>query len=97
MTNGSAPTDMTDEERNAIFQSLRQLKRQHEKAMNSHELAELLIGAAIVHGFDTGTRITGTLHTLGLNRQHAGIILDQLTGIRWERGEDGRYRLLGAP
>lgn len=96
MTNRSAPTDMDSEERNAIFRSLRQLKRQHEKDMNSHELTELLIGAAIVHGFDSGCRITGTLHALGMNKQHAGIILDSLAGIRWKRGEDGRYGLLEA-
>lgn len=96
MTNESAPTDMPNDERNTIFRSLRQLKRQHEKDMNSHELTELLIGAAIAHGFDHGSRITGTLHTLGMNKQHAGIILDRLTGIRWERGEDGRYGLLEA-
>jgi hypothetical protein len=48
----------------AQFQSLRQLKRQAERSMNTNELAELLIGAAIVHGFDSGIRITGTLHNL---------------------------------
>lgn len=52
--------------------------------MNANEMAELLIGAAIAHGFDNGIRITGTLHTLEMNRQHAGIILNRPTGMRWD-------------
>ena len=94
MTNESAARNMDSEERNAIFLSLRRLKRHHERNMNDHELAELLIGAAIAHGFDTGTRIIGTLHTRDMNRQHAGMILNRLTGTRWERYDDGHYGLL---
>ncbi|NYT40774.1 hypothetical protein HZY97_08405 [Sphingomonas sp. R-74633] len=94
MTNESAPADMTADELNAIFRSLRALKRQHEKSMNDDELAELLIGAAIFHGFDQGRRITGALATLEMNRRHAGIILKRLTGVRWHRSDDGRYRLI---
>lgn len=87
-------SDMSDEERNAIFRSLRQLKAQHENTMNKDQLAELLIGAAIFKEFNRGARITGTLFTLGMNRQHAGIILDRLTGIKWRRAEDGTYSLI---
>jgi hypothetical protein len=29
-----------------------------------------------------------------MNRQHAGIILNRLIGMRWERYEGGRYGLL---
>jgi hypothetical protein len=96
MTDQSAATDMASEERNAISRSLRRLKQQHEPNMNANELAELLIGAAIAHGFDSGSRIIGTLHALEMNRKHAGIILNRLTGMRWERHPDGRYGLLEA-
>lgn len=59
---------ISDEGRNAIFRSLRELKRQQESKMNKDELAELLIGVAILSGFDSGNRITGTLATLGMNK-----------------------------
>lgn len=83
MNNESAETEMEREERSAIFRSLRQLKRQHERSMNTNKLAELLIGAAIAHRFDSGIRITGTLHTLEMNRQHAGIIRNYPESPDW--------------
>jgi len=83
------------EEHNEIFRSLRQLMRQNEGKMNKAELAQLLIGAAIVNGFDRGKRITGALATLGMNKQYAGIILRRLTGHAWQQHEDGRYTLIG--
>lgn len=94
MTNESAPTNMDAHALNAIFQSLRQLKWRHEKTMNKDQLAVLLIGAVIIHGFDRGNRITGALARLGMNRRHAGIILDRHAGSLWQRGDDGRYSLI---
>lgn len=94
MTIESAPTDMDADALNAIFQSLRQLKWRHEKAMNKDELAELLIGAVISHGFDRGNRITGALARLDMNKRHAGIILSRYVGRLWQRGEGGRYSLI---
>lgn len=89
MPNDVPDADMSDEERNEIFRSLRELKRKHEHTMNADDLAALLIGAAIENGFDRGTRITGTLGRLGMNKRHAGIILKRLTGSVWKRDESG--------
>lgn len=96
MTAQISPPRIPPDELNAVFRRLRRPKAQHETTMNKDELAELLIGAAILEGFDGGNRITGTLATLGMNRRHAGIILDRLTEVRWRHEKDGRYSLLEA-
>lgn len=87
---------LTPEQVNESFRRLRALKKQHEGSMNKDELAELLICAAITEGFDSGTRITGTLAKIDMHRQHAGIILNRLTGTRWRKRDDGRYTLIGS-
>jgi hypothetical protein len=86
--------NISAEERNKIFRSLRKLMGQNE-GLNKEEMTILLIGAAISNGFDRGKRITGALVTLGMNKQYAGIILKQFTGLAWQRHEDGRYGLIG--
>ncbi len=82
---------------NAVFRRLRAFDQSliAGKA-NKHDRAHMLINACISEGIDTGTRITGALEKLGLNRQHVGIRLTE--GIQnepewpnWGRRDDGTY------
>lgn len=81
----------------AVFRRLRALDQAlQDSKVNKHDRATMLINACINEGLISGRRITGALATLGFNRQHAGIQLED--GFRkepewpyWGRRDDGTY------
>lgn len=87
----------TEPDINAVFRRLRAFDESLLMAKaNKHDRAHLLINACISEGLNTGSRITGALERLGLNRHHAGICL--AGGLQreplwpnWGRREDGTY------
>jgi hypothetical protein len=86
----------------ALFDGLRQLKRDCSPTSTKDELAMILIKACIYDGLDTGPRIVGALATLGLNKKHAGIVLSRWVGndperYHWQRNADGRYSVHDEP
>ena len=82
---------------NAAFRRLRALDRVlQDRKVNKDDRATMLINACIDVGFTAGPRITGALHTIGLNKRHAGMRL--MAGLQvepvwpyWGRREDGTY------
>ena len=90
--------DRSKEEDAEAYRRLRRLQRAFGANPNKHELALTLITACILQGWDTRSRIVGTLRKLGLDHGHAVLMLTEGTGSnpsrhRWERGVDGHYRL----
>jgi hypothetical protein len=86
----------------AVFSNLRRLKASQRFRLTKHDLAQLLIAACISEGIDSGRRITGALQALGLNRQHAGMMLKDGTGDDpafhwWFIDAGGRYALHERP
>ncbi|WP_425228822.1 hypothetical protein [Sphingomonas sp.] len=86
-------------ETTAMFHRLRELKGQSQAGADKHVQAIVLISALIEEGVDAGRGIVGALVTLGFNRKHAGMMLQEGKGNdparhRWACGDDGQYRLL---
>ena len=67
---------------------------------NRHDRVSVLIEACILNGIDSGPFIVHTLNSLGFDKRHVGIMLDQNSGKtsaagRWFRNAEGRYELHG--
>lgn len=81
----------------ALFRRLRALDQALvDSKVKKHDRATMLINACISEGLISGRRITGALATLGFNRRHAGIQLED--GFRnepewpyWGRRDHGTY------
>ena len=91
--------DPSKSDMNAVFARLRRLKASLRFKVHKHDLAQVLIAEIISEGIDSGKRIVGVLRTLGLNAQHAGIMLKDGTGddpafYWWDIDADGHYFLL---
>ncbi|MBJ6121372.1 hypothetical protein [Sphingomonas mollis] len=81
-----------------IFRRMRAMIRDFGNKPNKHDLAINLITVCIWEGWDTGVRIVGALHTIGLHRAHVVQVLAENNGAdpdryRWHLTEDHRYRL----
>jgi hypothetical protein len=100
MNDNSAPDDASPkqsaDEVAAVFVRFRALKKKLRTHLKSDQLAIEMIKVIIGEGWDTGSRIVGTMKQLGFDKDHAGITLRKNKGDNpkrhhWRRHEDGRY------
>lgn len=95
------PYFLTYPEIDLVYRELNRLKASFGPSPNRRYRAEMLIGACILHKFNTRHLIVKALGAIGLSRNYVARLLDERTGELlgdhlWQRDEAGRYHLLDA-
>jgi hypothetical protein len=83
----------------AIFRNLRAIRSETRFRVADREVLPRLISVCVRRGFNRWGQIVGALKSIGYKQAKIRVVLDDLTGSdpaihRWERDEDGIYRLL---
>jgi hypothetical protein len=90
---------MTYAEINEVYNHLRKVKQSFGSKFKRHDRAVVMIGACILHRFDTRYQILKALGALGLSRTFVASVLDDHTGDVtgshfWSCSPDRQYRFL---